>query len=251
MLFQTIAYPLIQFLVIPLVYTDGRLPCYVIADGLVQMLIRLARSAAMRCEEGNDGLALEIVCLEEGVDDVRSDIPPDGETYEHHVILLHIVHLLRNGRTAVGVFLHFVVHTCILVSPIYIRIGVGLCSLNLEEVGVCLLGYFLCIAFCCARIREIGYQYFLCHVSILLLIICFRISFAAHQHCEDCQHCDDSFHISDSFYIVQRCKVTELKSVGIYTKVGSSAHFHGNVQKLPKRTIIIKVYLNENAFPEK
>ena len=51
------------------------LPCY-IRVGCFQILAGLLDAASARGSEWNDGLALEVISLHEGVDDGRSGVPP-------------------------------------------------------------------------------------------------------------------------------------------------------------------------------
>ena len=55
------------------------------ADGL-EACEGLAHAAAAGGGEGDDSLAGQVAALEEGIDDRRRDIPPDGEADEDRVV---------------------------------------------------------------------------------------------------------------------------------------------------------------------
>ena len=100
----------------------------------MQMFVGLARPAAGRCKEGHDALATEVLGLQERVDDIGLDIPPNGESEEHNIILCEVVHLVLDGWTAIGVSFHLLIHTRVVISPVHVGIGIGLLCLNLEDV---------------------------------------------------------------------------------------------------------------------
>src|SRR5699024_1673665 len=54
---------------------------------VLEALLRLADAAAAGGGEGDQGLAGEVVALQEGVHDPGLHVPPDGEAHEHRVIL--------------------------------------------------------------------------------------------------------------------------------------------------------------------
>lgn len=113
----------------------------------MQMLVSLARAAAVRCKERHDALATEVLSLQEGIDDVGFNILPNRESEKNHIILRQVFHLTFDARTAVWMNLHLLVHARVILGPIDIVFGVRLSCLNFENICTCVSGDFLCVAF--------------------------------------------------------------------------------------------------------
>ena len=65
-------------------------PCEVGVGGS-EVIARLLDWAAARCSEWDEGLALEIVGFDEGVDDGWSCVPPYWETNVDGCVVVHVV----------------------------------------------------------------------------------------------------------------------------------------------------------------
>lgn len=66
----------------------------------------------------------EAVALQKGVDDVRRNIPPDGEADEYGVIFVHIRQPLGNGGAGGGV-IHFDAAAAVFVHPVEVGVRIG------------------------------------------------------------------------------------------------------------------------------
>ena len=93
-----------------------------------------AKAAAAGGAEGHDGLATEVIALQERADDLRSLPPPDGVAQENHIVLLHVVHAAGDSGTGAGVIL-LIIGTTVRVV-VQVGGGVGLLRRDLIEVGV-------------------------------------------------------------------------------------------------------------------
>ena len=71
---------------------DGGIGCAEIIAGLLD-------AAAAGGGEGDDGLALEVVGLHEGVDDGGACVPPDGKSHEDYIVVGHVLQLGGDGGT--------------------------------------------------------------------------------------------------------------------------------------------------------
>ena len=87
--------------------------------------------------EGGDGLAAQLVGLQEGMDDLGSPAPPDRIADEYRVILLHVFHGAGDGGSGVRVVL-FGVGPAVGVV-IQVGSGVGLGGYDLKEIAACRL----------------------------------------------------------------------------------------------------------------
>ncbi len=93
-----------------------------------------ADPAAAGSAEGNDGLAAEIIALQEGADDFRSLPPPDGIAQENHIVLLHVIHTAGDSGTGAGIIL-LIIGAAVRVV-VQIGGGIGLLRRDFIEVGV-------------------------------------------------------------------------------------------------------------------
>ena len=104
-----------------------------------ELLERFTHAGAAGGRKEDDGLAGEIVALEEGVDDGRRNVPPDREADEHDVVLGHVVALGCDGGAGRGI-VHLDGAAGALVHPVQIGGLVGDRGLDLEYIGAHRLG---------------------------------------------------------------------------------------------------------------
>ena len=81
-------------------------------------------TAAGRCKR-RDGLSCQIILLKEGVDDVRRNAPPDGESQKDFIILTHILDLICNLHTGFFI-LHLDCATAFFIRPVKICLRIRL-----------------------------------------------------------------------------------------------------------------------------
>ena len=84
-----------------------RLSCLPVDFGILclELGIGLVDAAAAGGGEKDDGLALESVSLDEGVDDRGGGVPPDGEADVNDIIGVGVLQVLHDGRTGAAVLL--------------------------------------------------------------------------------------------------------------------------------------------------
>ena len=71
----------------------GKNPVGIGGAGLLQVLTALADFAAARGGERDDGLACQVILLQESVDDAGGGVPPDGEAHIDSGVLVHVLDL--------------------------------------------------------------------------------------------------------------------------------------------------------------
>ena len=101
----------------------------------VQVVVAGADAAGMGGAEGHDGLAGEIIGLQEGGDDLGRLAVPDGVAQQNDFIPRHILYAPVNGRAGVRVVpLHL--GAAVRVCVVQVLVGIGVFRDNLIEVGV-------------------------------------------------------------------------------------------------------------------
>ena len=103
--------------------------------GLFQVLAALAHAAAATGGKRDDGLAREVILLQEGVDDPGCGVPPDGETHIDGRVLGHVLHLAGDGGTG-GAVLHLDGRTALLIAPVEVLDAINLLGDDLKQVGI-------------------------------------------------------------------------------------------------------------------
>ena len=117
--------------------------------------------------ERNNGLAAEIVLVEQRVNDHREGVPPHGIADENGIIVSDIDIVLDRRSHILVVFLLCISGKCIVVVTVAV---IGCFGNDLCQVCARLPCDLLSDFFCCAVYREVKYQ-FLAHVGYLL--VCF------------------------------------------------------------------------------
>lgn len=138
----------------------------------LQAPLRLLDPAAAGGGEGNHRLAGKIISLQERVHDTGLHIPPDGEADEHGVVLVQIRRRCRDGGAA-GWIVHLQRAAALLVHPVQVRSGIGLCRTNLIQIRSSGLCHLLRRAGRDAAGGKIGDQY-LAHCRLLLSMLTVR-----------------------------------------------------------------------------
>ncbi len=98
-------------------------------------LVGAAHAAAAGGGEGDDGLAGQVAALEEGIDDRRRDIPPDGEADEDRVVAGKVRAALGDLRPG-GRILHLDGAAGLLVHPVEVGFGIGDLRPDLKQVRI-------------------------------------------------------------------------------------------------------------------
>ena len=100
----------------------------------LEQFLHLAERARSGGAEHADALAGEVACLEEGLDNARRLVPPDGEAQQHRCIARQIGHGARHGGTGRGIVV-FLGAAAQLVGPVQVLGAVGLGRDNFIEIG--------------------------------------------------------------------------------------------------------------------
>lgn len=99
-------------------------------------LDRARKTAAAVCTERYDGLAAEIVFVEERVERHRHVVPPVGKSDEHNIIFVQVFDMCSQFRTGICIDFDF----C-RIDQFLMRTGVGVCGFYLEDIAVRRLAY--------------------------------------------------------------------------------------------------------------
>ena len=95
---------------------------------------RLSHGTAARGRERDDGLARQVIMLEECVDNMRCNIPPNREADKNCIVRRKIRQLARNLRAAVRI-VHLNARAAFAVVPVKIILRIRSGGHNLIELG--------------------------------------------------------------------------------------------------------------------